>query len=182
MVNGQMDKYKRASEVSELLQINRNTLRRWLLQYEDYLNTKLEGNTKFIHESSVPAIKLIKDCYAKQLQEHEIKDILAKSHEIPKNAESEEATSVLPTHVEQELNEMKAMLLQQQEFNKQLVERLNEQQKYIESRMDARDKNLMSMIREVQETKQQLLETAAAKEEVKEEKEQKNWWSKLFGN
>jgi len=77
---------------------------------------------------------------------------------------------------------MKAMLLQQQEFNKQLVERLNEQQKYIESRMDARDKNLMSMIREVQETKQQLLETAAAKEEVKEEKEQKNWWSKLFGN
>lgn len=178
-----MDKYKRASEVAEQLIINRNTLRRWLLQYEDYLNTKLEGNTKFIHESSIPAIQLIKECYAKQLQEHEIKDKLAKSHEIPKNVESEEDTSAVPTQVEQELNNIKSLLHQQQEFNKQLVERLNEQQKYIESRMDARDKNLMSMIREVQETKQQLLETAAAKEEVKEEeKEQKTWWSKLFGN
>ncbi|UAL49736.1 DUF3967 domain-containing protein (plasmid) [Sutcliffiella horikoshii] len=178
-----MDKYKRASEVAEQLIINRNTLRRWLLQYEDYLNTKLEGNTKFIHESSIPAIQLIKDCYAKQLQEHEIKDKLAKSHEIPKNAEAEEEEKTPGPQYEQELNEIKSLLQQQQEFNKQLVERLNEQQKYIESRMDARDKNLMSMIREVQETKQQLLETAAAKEEVKEEeKEQKTWWSKLFGN
>lgn len=182
MVNGQMDKYKRASEVAEQLMINRNTLRRWLLQYEDYLNTKLEGNTKFIHESSVPAIKLIKDCYAKQLQEHEIKDKLAKNHEIPKNAEMDETEKAPGPQYEQELNEIKILLQQQQEFNKQLVERLNEQQKYIETRMDARDKNLISMIREFQETKQQLLETATAKEDVKEEKEQKNWWSKLFGN
>ncbi len=179
-----MDKYKRASEVAEQLIINRNTLRRWLLQYEDYLNTKLEGNTKFIHESSIPAIQLIKDCYAKQLQEHEIKDKLAKSHEIPKNAEVEKAdVSLNDGRMEKELEEIKELLTQQMEFNKQLVTKMNEQQKYIESRMDARDKNLMSMIREVQETKQQLLETVAAKEEVKEEeKEQKTWWSKLFGN
>lgn len=173
-----MDKYKRASELAEQLHINRNTLRRWLIQYEDYLNTKLEGNTKFVHESSLPAIELIKECYKKQMQEHEIKDLLAKSHEIPKNVQATEENAVQPKNeqrFEQELNEVKTLLQQQQEFNKQLVERLNEQQKYIEKRMDARDQHLMSMVREIQDTKQTLLEAAATKEV-----EKKNWWSRLF--
>jgi hypothetical protein len=65
----------------------------------------------------------------------------------------------------------------QEQFNKKLLERLDEQQKYIEERLNNRDEMLMQSIRETQETKQLLL---AAKEE--EQKKPRKGLFKWFSN
>ncbi|MCM3034124.1 DUF3967 domain-containing protein, partial [Niallia sp. MER 6] len=63
----------------------------------------------------------------------------------------------------------------QEEFNRELVQRLDKQQKYIDDRLEQRDQKLMESLRENQEVKKALLQIAAAQEESK-----KSFFSRLF--
>jgi hypothetical protein len=76
---------------------------------------------------------------------------------------NEEIISTLMEHIKTQDEYMK----RQEEFNQALLQRLDQQQKYIEERMNERDKNLLESIRGTQEIKQQLLQIASAKEEKK---------------
>ncbi|MCU4959824.1 DUF3967 domain-containing protein [Bacillus cereus] len=64
--------------------------------------------------------------------------------------------------------ELKEMIQQQNEMLKQMAMKMDEQQRYIDERLERRDQQLMSAIREIQEEKRALLETAATKK--------KPWW------
>lgn len=65
-------------------------------------------------------------------------------------------------------NELKEMIQQQNEMLKQMAMKLDEQQRYIDEKLDKRDQQLMGAIREMQEEKRVLLETAATNK--------KPWW------
>jgi DNA-binding transcriptional MerR regulator len=72
------------------------------------------------------------------------------------------------------------VLKQQDEFNKQLLERIDQQHSYIEGKLKERDQLLIESLREVQETKKQMIEVTAAKE-IEEKVRKKGFWSRLFG-
>lgn len=66
-------------------------------------------------------------------------------------------------------------LSQQDEFNKLLVSKLEEQQRYITESLEKRDRALVESLRQAQETQKQI----AAAEEIKEEP--KGFFARLFG-
>lgn len=61
-------------------------------------------------------------------------------------------------------------------FNEELHKRLDQQQKYIDERLEQRDIKLMESIRESQEERKALLQLAAAQEEAKK----KGFFARLF--
>ncbi|MDM5152628.1 DUF3967 domain-containing protein [Bacillus sp. DX1.1] len=83
---------------------------------------------------------------------------------------SEDDTNVI-TEAEQHnerYNELKEMIQQQNHLLEKLTHKLDAQQRYINEKLEKRDQQLMSVIREIQEEKKILLETAATKK--------KPWW------
>ncbi|PER06831.1 hypothetical protein CN477_06095, partial [Bacillus cereus] len=75
------------------------------------------------------------------------------------------------------LTEMQEKLDQQQEFNQLLLDRLDHQQKYIEDRLENRDRMLMESIRQLQDEKQARLKVAATSvQEKTKTSQQKKWY------
>lgn len=77
-----------------------------------------------------------------------------------------------------DIKELKETVQQQNILLQELMKKLDEQQKYIDVRLDQRDKKLMESIRESQEERQALLQLAVTKENEK----QKGFFSRLFGS
>jgi DNA-binding transcriptional MerR regulator len=76
-----------------------------------------------------------------------------------------------------DIDELKELVRSQNSLVKELIQKIDDQQKYIDERLEVRDRKLMESLRESNDRKeQQLLEIAAAKEE------KKGFWSKLFGS
>lgn len=63
----------------------------------------------------------------------------------------------------------------QQEFNQALVKKLDEQQQYIENKLEARDRQLMQALKETQEAKKLMLQEQAAQSE-----KNKGFFSRFF--
>ncbi|MGM2835981.1 helix-turn-helix domain-containing protein, partial [Bacillus cereus group sp. Bce025] len=54
MIDEQLsDGYYRVSEVATMLDIPESTLRRWLNDFDEYLNIKKERQLKYVHEDSI---------------------------------------------------------------------------------------------------------------------------------
>jgi len=160
-----MDAFQRVSEVAKQINVNHNTLRRWLLQYDEFLITRKDRKMKYIHTDSIKTLLLIKQYYDEAKKEHEIIDLLSSNPEVIRNvdaeelddeqmdedAEQEEGSAVpvpadLIERVKQELiNEVAASV------ERQLEERF----KRFDERMAERDKLLMESIRTIQEIKQE---------------------------
>ncbi|UYT89000.1 MerR family transcriptional regulator [Priestia megaterium] len=68
------------------------------------------------------------------------------------------------------LDDIVEQLDQQKEFNKMLMEKLEQQQKYIEQRLDKRDSQLIESMRNSMDQRQAMIETAVAKFS------EKKWW------
>jgi DNA-binding transcriptional MerR regulator len=75
-----------------------------------------------------------------------------------------------------DIQALKEMVAKQNGLLKELMMRLDQQQKYIEESLKKRDELLMQSLKESMETRKLI---AAAKEEEKEKK--KGFWSRLFG-
>lgn len=78
----------------------------------------------------------------------------------------------------EDITELKEVVNKQNELIKDLIKRMDQQQRYFDQRLEDRDKKLMESFRSNLETQQQLLETAAV---GKEEEKQKGFWSRILG-
>lgn len=77
----------------------------------------------------------------------------------------------------EKVNVLTDMNEKQTKFNEELLKRLDQQQKYIDDRMNERDKRLIESLRESKEERQALLQIAATHGEEKK----KGFFSRLFG-
>lgn len=160
------------------LGIGDSTLRKWCLAMEaqDYQFSRTDNNRRVFFEKDMTVLRHFRNLV--QVQNFSIENaaiIVVSKHKDDASLQTNSENSV---PVLRDSNEIISKLLDhiehQEEFNKQLLKRLDEQQKYIEERLDKRDSLLLESIREAQETKKLI---AAAQEE----QQKKGFFSKLFG-
>ncbi|WP_019244553.1 MULTISPECIES: DUF3967 domain-containing protein [Bacillus] len=158
-------------EVSINLGIGDSTLRKWCLALEahEYFFPRTDNNRRVFYERDVVILRHLRQLI--QVQNFTLENasliVVSKFKEdtslvtntensVPQLRDSNEIIEKLMSHIEQ-----------QETFNKQLLEKLEEQQKYIEERLNKRDELLMESLKQSQETKRLLLE---AQEEQKKKR------------
>ncbi|HFU7058179.1 MULTISPECIES: MerR family transcriptional regulator [Bacillus] len=199
MIDEQLsDGYYRVSEVATMLDIPESTLRRWLNDFDEYLNIKKERQLKYVHEDSIDTVKKIKHYYSESKKKHEIVVLLDMDPAVIRNVYAEE--------IDDDDEQKETSLVKAQQMNTDLIEALTEkiteevtakvtaeltkqnmeffaavakqsQDNFdrINKRLEERDEKLMSTIRLIQEQK-------SANAQRQENTEQKGgFFSKLFG-
>jgi len=199
MIDEQLsDGYYRVSEVATMLDIPESTLRRWLNDFDEYLNIKKERQLKYVHEDSIDTVKKIKHYYSESKKKHEIVGLLDMDPTVIRNVDAE--------YVDGDDESKETSLVKAQQINTDLIEALTEkiteevtakvtaelskqnmeffaavakqsQDNFdrINKRLEERDEKLMSTIRLIQEQKS----VNAQKQENIEQKG--GFFSKLFG-
>ena len=179
------------------LDIGTSTLRKWCLALEEngYHFTRTDTQRRLFVEQDIVALKYFqKLVQGENFSLENAAKVIASKY---KTEPSETRTpSVLPENEIEKRdfkrsNEILAELLErakkQEQFNqellranRELMQRLEDQQKYIDERLNTRDQLLMKSLKESMETRKMI---AAAKEErEKEEREKKKgFWSRWFG-
>ncbi|EJV74169.1 MULTISPECIES: DUF3967 domain-containing protein [Bacillus cereus group] len=192
------DGYYRVSEVATMLDIPESTLRRWLNDFDEYLNIKKERQLKYVHEDSIDTVKKIRHYYSESKKKHEIVGLLDMDPAVIRNVDAE--------YVDGDDEQKETSLVKAQQVNTDLIEALTDkiteevtakvtaeltkqnmeffaavakqsQDNFdrINKRLEERDEKLMSTIRLIQEQKS----TNAQRQENTEQKG--GFFSKLFG-
>lgn len=167
-----------SKEVALKLDINASTLRQWCLSIEEegYTFNRNEKSQRIFYERDINLLFEIKA----RIQKTRDRDNAIKSV-VSRFLLENNAQNTLSVHEEKrdnitsvDLQKLMKHIERQEQFNKELLERLDKQQQYIDERLNERDQTLMQSIREIQETNKQL---AAAEEE---KKKVKGFWGNLF--
>ncbi|WP_242225415.1 DUF3967 domain-containing protein [Bacillus cereus group sp. BfR-BA-01380] len=159
-----------SKDVAVLLKIQESTLRKYCIMLEEHgyhFHKNEHGHRGFMDNDVITLRKLIEikshpDMTLKQacnaimtwIKEKDIADV--DTDVITRNEQHDER-----------YNELKEMIQQQNGLLKQMAKKLDDQQRYIDERLEKRDQLLMQTIRDSQEQKA-LLEAAATNK--------KSWW------
>lgn len=166
-----MEKWLSISQLSEVVETPETTVRRYLNKFSKYFRHEQIGRGKKYHPEAIEILNRIALLYNEDYETTEIEDLLSKEFAFTvddepgsEHEDSKNKTTTQPPmeNMEKQFEEFKN---QQEQFNRQLLQRLDEQQSYIQNSIEERDKKLMDGLREVQETKKLLAST-----------KQKRWW------
>lgn len=182
-------------EMINRLNIGDSTLRKWCLSLEEhgYSFYRTDQNKRIFTQQDLLVLQQFKKLVQEKnmsmnnaslivTSKHqkvpfsdktEIEQVINEENNVPYMRSNDELVGQLMLFIEQQEERYK----QQEKFNKSLIEKLDEQQKYIEERLNKRDNTLIQSLREVQETKKLI----AAAEEKREEESKKSFFSRLFG-
>lgn len=190
-----MDSPERAyttKEISLTLDIGTSTLRKWCIALEEngYQFIRNEQNGRSFIESDLIALKHFKHLVQKEnfKLDNAAKIVTSKYNGralpiesppvLPEPKESErdnERSNELLEELLERANKQEEFNQEIVRFNRELMQRLDDQQNYIEERLNKRDEMLMQSLKESMETRKLI---AAAKEE---EERKKGFWARLFG-
>lgn len=190
-----MDSYEKAytpKEISLTLDIGDSTLRKWCIALENqgYQFIRNDQNKRVFVDANIVVLRHFKEL----VQNHSMQlnnasmlvidrfgkgtfsqgtDVVPVENNRDLDRSNDEVISKLMNYIEQQEERFE----KQEQFNRTLLERLDQQQKYIEERLNHRDETLLQSLREVQETKKLI----AAAEEKREEESKKGFLQRLFG-
>ncbi|MGE7219631.1 MerR family transcriptional regulator [Priestia koreensis] len=185
-----MNEFERAyttKEVAESLEIGQSTLRKWSISLEQsgYPFTKNDQGYRLFLERDIEILKQFKKLVKEQSMPLENASTLIVEHMDTQSfstrtevALSKETAVSPPSLRNDEMDERLMEFMDKQEaFNDQLLEIIKQQQQtikelemYIDEKLERRDHQILSIIRESQETKKLLLEQKKQEEEQKKEK------------
>lgn len=169
-----MGKYLTIAEIAELAGIPNSTCRRYLASFESFFLVRGGNRVKKYEESAVKVLKRVKHLYEEGQDTNEIHDILRNEFPlvIDDDHEQGEAAKQPPgLATVEDIAGIRAALQEQKEFNKVLLEKLEKQQEYINSRLDQHDKLLMESLKESMEARKQIAAT---------KNEKKSFWQRIF--
>lgn len=170
-------KWITASEIAKQANIPESTTRRYLNNFESFFKYQDRSRGRRYHPDAVVVVTRIQSLYSAGAESEEIVENLEK--EFPITVNSHDPSTDIPPPVApyataedlaKVIEGLEQQRKQQEEFNKALIDRLDERDRYIEESIRKRDENLMVVLREIQDSKKQI----AAAEEEKEIK--KPWW------
>ncbi len=173
-----------ASEVADLLQVSGSTLRKWCiaLENQDYSFVRGNNDQRFFTDQNIIVLKRLKHLIQdrKLTVNDSVNTVLSMISEESRTAgvRSEQLDSeqgLTPFADRSEYREIIERLDKQEEFNRLLLEKLEQQQRYIDNSLNRRDEQLMLAMRESMETQKQL----AVAETIQKE-QRKAWWKRLF--
>jgi transposase len=170
-----------SNEIAEHLNIQTSTLRKWCLILEEkgYDFHRNENDRRGFFEFDLNALTEFKKLTKKKniSLEHAAQIIVEKFKKEPNQETKSSAVGFgSPSKkLEEKIDELTEHVKRQDEFNRELLNRLIQQQDFIDKSMKERDKMLIDAIRDLQETKK--LESATVEEEQK-----KSFWNRLFKN
>lgn len=177
------------NDVSSILRIKESTLRKYslLLESVGYKFQRNNQNQRWYSDTDITSFKKL--ISLKNSTDMSLKGCAEVVLMWSKGEVVTQPSTVVHNDTERyndDITELKEMIGQQgnmiDQQNKMimgLMKKMDEQQKYIDDRLEQRDRNLMAAIRDSQEVKKQLMQIAVAREEKKNEKN--GFWSKLFG-
>lgn len=195
-----MKKLMTIAEVAKELNIPESTARYYRDSFIDYIPSVGEGRKKRYRSETVEVLRFIAEGFKRKLTAIEIETGL--SQMFPRNFDIEQPTATTAAVVQQQSeSDVNQYALQLQNALEQMTKTMQviadqkeeiaelrkhvadvekkqqEQQIYINNKLEERDRKLMESIRESQEVKQQILQIAAAQEEDKK----KGFFARLFG-
>jgi len=156
------------------------TIRRYIRNHGHHLNTRKKGKSYSIADESIDVMEQIRALYVEGKNFEQVEEALTKAG-IPLTVTVTEDNESVNVNVGEALLSMDERINEQNEIIRSLVEQMQKQQEslqrqqdFITNTLEERDKRLIEVIRETQETKKQI--AAANHEESK-----KGWFARLFG-
>jgi Protein of unknown function (DUF3967) len=176
-------------EIAEILQIGDSTLRKWCLSLENqgYIFARGQNNSRAFVERDLLILRRMKDLVQnKGITLEMASEAVITRLEPPEGTasvleESRDGEQPLPSVPSVQQNELLLDILERQERleqqNKQLISKLEEQQNYINNKLEKRDIQIMEALRETQEAKKLI----ASSLEQQEQENKKGLFARLFG-
>lgn len=158
------------TELADKLKIPDATIRRYVRQHGHHLQIRKKSKSYQIANVSLPVLSKIRELYMMDgMTVDQVDEALAAAH-VPivmtvddVNDHGEVVTVNVPQALSSLEKSVNDRMNEQMEFNKLLLQRLDEQQAYIENVLKDRDEKLMAGLRQL----------AASREEVQAKKK---WW------
>lgn len=145
-------------EVANLIDETPNVVRNWMKELKEYIPTqKNESGYNVFNDEAVERMKLIQQLHRdnnysiKQIQHYFETD--GESYKPISEKKYDEIVADELREMKEQISELKQSNGAQEQFNQALIEKLDAQQAYIEEKINQRDKQLLTSIREIQETK-----------------------------
>lgn len=162
-------------EAADAIGETATTVRNWMRELKPYIPLKkAENGYNLFDEEALESIRQIKQLHREQgYSINQVKTYFDTGGEVFKPINTEEK-------LQKDIEELKEQMKKQLEFNKVLVERLEQQQTYIDEKLNERDRKLLEHIREQQEMKQQLAIAVEEKEKEKEKPKRVGIFRRLF--
>lgn len=157
------------AEVAKRLGLAENTARRYTHLFKEYITSKQTGRTMKYDPEAMEILANISRLYQEGLSTQEIQERLSSTYALNIEVTSDEVANAAVTiaEIRQTMAAMAEHIKHQEQFNSDLLKRLEERDAYIEMSIRDRDEKLMEALRELREGR--LL--TAASEEIP-----KPWW------
>lgn len=166
------------AEVADLLGIKQPTLRKYSIMLEErgYNISRNSQNHRYYTDKDIITLRrIITGKNSGVTLEESINNVVSiDKHSTYPNAINN-VDSSNRSDIQDDIQELKEIVLKQNELIKVLTDKMDQQQEYIKNSLNERDKILMRTMNELLENRKQI---AAAQEEEKEKK--KGFWSRLF--
>lgn len=157
------------TDVEKQTGIPNATIRRYIRNHGHHLKIKKRGKSYLISDESLPIIKNIRELYEQGKQLEDVEEALRKMN-MPVTITMNDDERKMTVNANELLLQLQKDMNEQKKFNQLLLETLQKQQEYINTRLEERDQNLMKAINEILDSKKQI----AAKEE------KKGFFAKIF--
>lgn len=179
---GEEKRYYKPSEVSKTVGITADLLRKWVREFNLQIDTTPNGHRRYTKEDIEQLIAISKKINEQKWSWDQVRSWLNGEEEVFVEREEKSRLEQKLDKQSDEIQELKDMVMQQQQFNQVLVERLERMNRYMEDELpqrreiESRDIKLLETIREKQEQHRE-----EAFQEVAATEEKKGFWKRLFG-
>lgn len=171
-----MKEWLNINELAEQTNIPDTTIRRYISKFSTFFIHKGGARSRRYEDKAVKVLIRIKQLYDEGHESEEVDNVLRREFAVvidgDKGEELFEKSSTPALATAEDMAEIKEALKQQQEFNKLLIEKLAEQERYIKEVLENQDQLLLESVKVIQEQKS-LLESATTTEKV-------SFFKKLF--
>lgn len=161
--------------VEKQTEIPNATIRRYIRNHGHHLNIRKKGKSYTIAPESIPIVLDIRKQYDDGKSLEQVEEILFQTGNpvtITVNADNK----LMTVNVGEALQDIKKAMNEQNKLIESLIDQMKKQQKYIDTRLEERDRMLMVAIRENQESRKQIAVATSNENEETTPIKDKKWY------